>query len=258
LYGGVQGQATCNTDQIIGYLEGNPGPAAVWARTLRIEPSAIRPYVTGLSSVILRTDTRVTSYGLRGDQAIPSQVVLQAGTSILVEPAGLPRVRCGSGNPLDQARQPAPSAGSGGGSGGASAGPRYRGTPWRGFSPTTVIVIAPTRPIGSIIIVDLNTGVVIIRNPGITDVVIVGGLPLLLRPGDPVNQVGRGFPPGALVTVVYDNPAVVLGTSTADGGGNVAFTITIPLESGPGLHLITASGSGAVKVLQVYVLPPGA
>jgi hypothetical protein len=247
LYGGVQNTSTCNTDQIIGFLEGNPAPAAVWSRVLRIPPSAIRSYVTGLTPVILRTDTRVTSYGLKGDEAIASQAVLQAGTSILTEPSGLPRVRCGSGNPLDTARV-APRSSSGGGGGG-----RYLGTPWPGFSPTTVIVIAPTRPIGAIIIVDLNRGVVIIRIPGGTDVVIPT-LPPLLRPGDPDNIIGRGFPPGTLVTIRYDIPAVVLGTTTADGGGNVAFTVVIPAGTTSGLHVITAEGGGASSVYPVYIL----
>lgn len=248
LYGGTQGVSTCNTAQIISYLEGNPGPAAVWARVPRIPPSAIRSFVTGLTPVILRTDTRVTSYGLRGDRAIPSQVVLQSGTSVLVDQVGVPRVRCGSGNPLDVAQLRR-----------ASSPPTYRGTPWPRFAPGTVVIINPTRPIGAIIIVDLGGGTVIIRIPGdLGRDRVITVLPALLRPGDPVAVTGRQFPPGALVTIRYDDPAVVLGTVTADGGGNVATSVLIPANTGPGLHLVTAEGGGAVNVLPVYILPPGA
>lgn len=251
LYSGTQGASTCNTDQVIGYLEANPKPAAAWAGVPRIPPSSIRAFISGLVPVILRTDTQVTSFGLRDDKAIPSQMVLQSGTSVLVDLSGLPRVRCGSGNPLDQARVAPRSVGVG--------TPTYRGTPWPRFSPTTVIVIAPTRPIGSIIIVDLGGGGVLIRIPGnIGGDQVITVLPRLLRRGDPVNQTGRLFPPGTVVTVRYDNPAIVLGTTIADGGGNVFYTISIPPDSTSGLHLVTAEGAGVTNILPVYILPPGA
>jgi hypothetical protein len=246
LYGGTQRVSTCNSEQIIGYLETNPGPAAAWAKVPRIPPSAIRAFISGLTPVILRTDIRVTNFGLRDDEAVPAQVVLQSGTSVLVDPSGVPRVRCGSGNPLDN-----PRFGAGGGN------PSYVGTPWPRFSPTTVIVVAPTRAIGSIIIVDLGRGGVIIRLPG--DVgrdTVIAVLPSLLLPGDPVNVRGRVFPPGTPVTVRYDLPAEELGTTNADGAGNIAIRVSIPDDSGPGLHLVTAVGGGVSNVLPIYVLPP--
>lgn len=251
LYSGTQGASTCNTDQIIAYLEANPKPAAAWAGVPRIPPSSIRAFITGLVPVILRTDTQVTSFGLSGDTAIATQVVLQSGTSVLVDLAGVPRVRCGSGNPLDQARVPPPSV--------SGSGPIYRGTPWPRFSPTTVIVIVATRPIGAIIIVDLRGGGVLVRIPGaVGGDTVIAVLPRLLRRGDPVTVTGRLFPPGTLVTIRYDNPAVVLGTTNADGGGNVSTTVAIPGESTTGLHLVTAQGAGATNILPVYILPPGA
>jgi hypothetical protein len=167
---------------------------------------------------------------------------------VLVDLSGIPRVRCGSGNPLDQARQ-------------ASSGssPTYTGTKWPRFSPTTVIRIVPTRSIGSIIIVDLGGGGVLIRIPG--DVAadrLITVLPRLLRRGDPVTVTGRLFPPGTLVTVRYDVPAQDLGTVNADGGGNVATTVTIPPDSTDGVHQITSEGGGVTNILIVYVLPAGA
>ena len=155
LYAGAQGSSTCNTDQIISYLESNPKPAAAWATVPKILPTAIRGYISGLVPVILRTDTMVTSFGLSGDKAIASQAVLQSNTSVLVDLSGVPRVRCGSGNPLAQARPVS-----------SSATPTYTGTKWSRFSPSTVIVIVPTRAIGSIVIVDLGGRGVLIRIPG--------------------------------------------------------------------------------------------
>jgi hypothetical protein len=249
LYGGTQNASTCNTDQIIAYLETNPDPAVVWAGVLGIQPEAIRSYLTGLTPVVLRASTRVTSYGLAPGRAVPSQVVLQGGTSVLVEASGLPRVRCGSGNPLAQPWTSSPS----------SPAPRYRGTPWPGFSPATVIVIAPTTPIGAIIIVDLGRGLIIIRQPGtlIRDSVITV-LPALLRPGDPVLITGRQFPPGTQVSIVYDVPNVTLGIVNADGAGTVNTRVAVPAESSSGLHQVTAEGGGARNVLPIYILPPEA
>jgi hypothetical protein len=247
LYGGSENAALCNTEQIARFLETSSDRAAPWAQVLGIAPTQIRAFLTGLTSVVLRTDTRVTSYGFARGRAVPTQAVLQAGTAVLVDPSGLPRVRCGSGNPLDRPRAVAQR--------GSDGGPRYAGTPWPGFVPSAVIVIVPTTPIGSIILVDLTRGVIIIRQPGIVIVdLIIPTLPPLLRPGDPVVITGRLFPPGTLVTITYDNPALTLGTVTADGAGNVNTTVAIPAASTVGLHQVTAAGGGVSNVLLVYVL----
>ena len=42
------------------FLEQNPNKAAAWATTLGIQTTQIRDYVSGLTAVLLRTDTRVT------------------------------------------------------------------------------------------------------------------------------------------------------------------------------------------------------
>ena len=245
LYGGVENQPLCNTEQIIGYLERTPERAGPWADVLDVGALGIRGFLTGLTPAVLRIDTRVTSFGFRGGAAVPTQAVLQAGTVVLVDAAGQPRVRCGSGNPLDRARATRISG----------DGPRFAGTPWAGFSPTTIIVVAPTTPIGAIILVDLDRGVTIVRVPGGRDVVLAQ-LPPLLRPGDPVQVTGRLFPPGTLVTITYDAPAVTLGTATADGGGTFSTAVPIPAESTRGLHVVTAAGGGVTNLLTVYVLPP--
>ncbi|MGQ0573779.1 MAG: DUF6777 domain-containing protein [Pseudonocardia sp.] len=245
LYGGVENQTLCNTAQIIGYLETTPDRAGPWTEALGIAPGGIRAFLTGLTPVVLRVDTRVTSIGFRGGRAVPTQAVLETGTVVLVDAGGQPRVRCGSGNPLDRPR----SVRTGG------DGTRFAGTPWPGFSPTTIVVITPTAPIGAIILVDLRGGVTIVRVPGSPDVVIPQ-LPPLLRPGDPVAVAGRGFPPGTRVTITYDDPALTLATVAADGAGNVSTNVAIPAASTRGLHVVTATGGGVTNLLYVYVLPP--
>ncbi|PZT71125.1 hypothetical protein DN402_02310 [Streptomyces sp. SW4] len=54
---------------------------------------------------MLRADTRVTGHGLRGGRPVGGQAVLQAGTAVLVDDRGVPRVRCAGGNPLTRRRR---------------------------------------------------------------------------------------------------------------------------------------------------------
>ena len=55
--------ATCNAEQLITFLESDNAKALAWSRTLGIGVTDIRSYVSHLTPVILRTDTRVTNHG---------------------------------------------------------------------------------------------------------------------------------------------------------------------------------------------------
>ncbi len=67
---------------------------------LGLRTTQIRTYVSGLTDVLLRTDTRVTNHGYEDGIAIPIQSVLQAGTAVFVDKYGSPVVKCYCGNPL--------------------------------------------------------------------------------------------------------------------------------------------------------------
>jgi hypothetical protein len=154
LYGGTRNNAECDKAQLIAFLEQNPDKAAAWAAVHRIEPSAIRDYVDGLTPVVLIRDTRVTNHGFRNGAADARQSVLQAGTAVLVDERGVPRARCFCGNPL---LEPIP----------APVQPSYVGDAWPGFAPEKVEVIAPaTVPLAQIPVVDRQTGEVFGRPPG--------------------------------------------------------------------------------------------
>jgi hypothetical protein len=56
--------------------------------------------VAGLTAVRLRFDTRVTNHGFRDGEANAFQSILQAGTAVMVDDQGIPRVKCNCGNPL--------------------------------------------------------------------------------------------------------------------------------------------------------------
>jgi hypothetical protein len=85
----------------------------------------------GLTPVALRTDTAVTNHDYRDGRAVPVQSILQAGTAVLIDERGVPRVRCACGNPLGPPdHQPVTSY-------------EVDLPPWPGFSSRRVTVIEP-------------------------------------------------------------------------------------------------------------------
>jgi hypothetical protein len=145
LYGGTGDTAACDAAQLARFLSDNPAKARAWASVLGIGPDRIGAYLDGLNPVVLTRDTRVTNHGFTNGRATSFQAVLQAGTAVLVDANGVPRVKCSCGNPLT-----APS--------GAAVG-TVSGTPWPGYSTATVIVVVPApRPMTTFVLVDIDTG----------------------------------------------------------------------------------------------------
>ena len=100
LYGGTRSLMSCNPQQMIRYLEASPAKAAAWAAVEEISTSKISSYISGLTPMTLRYDTRVTNHGFVNGQADSIQEILQAGQAVLVDSYGVPRARCYCGNPL--------------------------------------------------------------------------------------------------------------------------------------------------------------
>lgn len=71
-----------------------------WAEILHLEGGGIAGYIQSLTPVLLQVDSRVTDHQLVGEEARPFQAVLEAGTAVLIDAYGVPRVRCASGSPL--------------------------------------------------------------------------------------------------------------------------------------------------------------
>ena len=132
LYGGT-GTNECNPVGIERYLNAHPDRQQAWARAQGIDPSMIHTVLASLTPVTLRIDTAVTNHGFRNGNPTQFQSVLQAGTAVLIDARGVPRVRCYCGNPLARPQQP--------------AAVRYEGQTWSGFSARSVTVInsAPAR-----------------------------------------------------------------------------------------------------------------
>jgi hypothetical protein len=146
LYGGTRNNSSCNRAQLVSFLQATPDKAAAWAAVQGITAAQIPAFVDGLTPVRLLVDARVTNHGFANGRATPRQSVLQAGTAVLVDDRGEPRVRCACGNPL-RAPMAAPTA------------PQYVGTPWPGFTPARTAVLAPApQPVGIFVLQDPGTG----------------------------------------------------------------------------------------------------
>jgi hypothetical protein len=91
LYGGARNNA-CDAQAIGTFLKTRPVTAAAWTSALGLRSDQIEPFLGSLTPLTLRTDTAVTNHGFQDGRATPFQAVLQAGTAVLVDAEGLPRV----------------------------------------------------------------------------------------------------------------------------------------------------------------------
>ena len=145
LYGGTRNLSSCDPEQMITYLGQTPDKARAWASVFKITTDQIPAYIRDLTPVVLRTDTRVTNHGFENGQATPFQSVLQAGTAVLVDKLGVPRVRCACGNPL---LEPV-----------AVSSAVYSNEQWAKFSPESLsLVRASSTPIATFVLYDAATG----------------------------------------------------------------------------------------------------
>ncbi|GGP63094.1 DUF6777 domain-containing protein [Streptomyces melanogenes] len=142
LYGGTRNKASCDVEKQIDALTADPAKNKAFASAEGIAPDAVPTYLRSLTPVQLRIDTRVTNHGYRNGSAAPYQAVLQAGTAVLVDDRGVPRVRCACGNPLLPAV--------------AQKGtPKPTGDAWPAYRPSNVAVVAPaTRAVDKFVVFD--------------------------------------------------------------------------------------------------------
>ncbi|MEW1689370.1 DUF6777 domain-containing protein [Streptomyces sp. NPDC091265] len=143
LYGGTRSVGSCDVGKQIRLLTADRARRAAFAQASGIAPADVPDFLHGLTPVLLRADTRVANHGFSGGAATTFQSVLQAGTAVMVDRHGLPRVRCAGGNPLT------PPAG------GVDAA-AVRGRKWAGYDPARVVVVEPApREVTDLVIVDV-------------------------------------------------------------------------------------------------------
>lgn len=128
LYGGTRNVSSCDVEKQVTVLRANPAKNDAFASVVGVESSDVPAYLRSLTPVQLRMDTRVTNHGYRDGAATSYQAVLQAGTAVLVDDRGVPRVRCACGNPLKP-----PVA--------LKTTPEPKGDSWPSYRPQNVVVV---------------------------------------------------------------------------------------------------------------------
>ena len=146
LYGGSGRLSACDPAAIAEFLADHPDKAAAWAGVRGIESDAIAGYLDTLTPVLLLHDTLVTNHGFAGGVATPIVSVLQAGTAVLVDPTGLPVVRCACGNPLT-----APPAVD-------LSTATLQGARWDEFDLGRTLVVTGGAAVSQLVVVDVSTG----------------------------------------------------------------------------------------------------
>ncbi|MDP3972899.1 MAG: hypothetical protein Q8P61_08335 [Candidatus Nanopelagicales bacterium] len=157
-YAGQKEVSACDKAKLVSELTSDSTKAQAFAGVAGISASGIPAFIDGSAAVVLRSDTRITNHNLENGSAVAYQYVLQAGTAVLVDQTGMPRVRCVCGNPLLP-----PVA--------ITTTVTYTGPPWPGWDPTTVVVVVPGPPRDTLVIVDTDTGEdidVAVQTPGQT------------------------------------------------------------------------------------------
>ncbi|MFD0515054.1 DUF6777 domain-containing protein [Streptomyces aureus] len=154
LYGGTQSVGSCDVEKQVTFLTADPTKERAFAGAEGISAASVPGFLRGLTPVVLRADTRVTNHGYRSGEATSYQAVLQAGTAVLVDDRGMPRVRCACGNPLGP---PVAFKGT----------PNTQGQQWSGYRPAQVVVVTPApKVITNIVIVNITNNTWVERKVG--------------------------------------------------------------------------------------------
>lgn len=100
LYAGAERSTLCDVPAAANHLDAYPERSAPWAHAVGIDVPKIPYYLNTLTPVALIADTWVTASKLSDGATVPVQQVLQAGTAVLIDQAGVPRLHCATGDPL--------------------------------------------------------------------------------------------------------------------------------------------------------------
>jgi hypothetical protein len=184
LYGGSLHRELCDRNELVATLTSDAAKAAAWKA--KVGADDILEYTNALTPVLLRADTRVTRYDYIDGTARPVQAVLEAGTVVLVDDRGMPRVRCARGNPLSPPV--------------LARDTDIEGTEWTGFDPERLFVVqAAANAVNELKVVDITTGALLAVPIG------AGPLSPVAPPPSPAPSSTSGF--AETPDAVEQNPA---------------------------------------------------
>ncbi|MFE2133827.1 DUF6777 domain-containing protein [Streptomyces sp. NPDC059466] len=215
MYGGTRAAGSCDVDRQAALLAADPRRTQAFALAAGIARTAVPDFLRGLTSVVLRADTRVTDHGYRDGRVTGFQAVLQAGTAVLVDDRGVPRLRCACGNPLNTPVAPR----------GTTA---TRGQAWSAFRPGEVIEVTPApAALSSVTIIDLDDDTWIERRIGDD-----GRRDVAVRPPEAgAPDIGpSGVPPTGPDTSAQASPSA---SGRPDPGDSPSGTGRSPEDSAP-------------------------
>lgn len=144
LYGSTTAGEACDRPALALHLGADTDVRTTWAGLAGVAPDEVASTVMGLTPLVLRHDTAVTNHTYQAGGGHRYQAVLQAGTAVLVDDQGLPRVQCSCGNPLlapDLLEGPVD----------------LDGDAWDGFTREDVIAVEP-EPVDEFATIDIDTG----------------------------------------------------------------------------------------------------
>ncbi|MER7755594.1 DUF6777 domain-containing protein [Kitasatospora sp. NPDC097643] len=221
VYAGTMSKPSCDTERLITMVSaGDKGRA--WASAAGISQGDIPSYLRSLTSAYLRVDTRVTNHNYKSGAVVEYQSALQAGTAVLVDAQGVPRVRCACGNPLNAPK--------------LETNAKYVGKPWPGFHPTTVIiVVAAPQPVSELILVNVETAGWFARLTGQIKVVDKATEP-------PKGPLAPGVPPPSKMPPSTSSPTTTT-SGTTSGATTSGATTSGATTSGATTSGSTTSGS---------------
>lgn len=135
----------CDVAAISTALQRDDDARAAWAELMGVSPDDVTATLSKLTPLVLTRDTAVTNSRYAKGQPSTFPAILQAGTPVLVDEAGMPRVKCSCGNPLTPAK--------------IERGADLEGARWEGFDPGEVVSVTQgVVPDGGVATIDLATG----------------------------------------------------------------------------------------------------
>ncbi|GAB09901.1 hypothetical protein GOARA_048_01030 [Gordonia araii NBRC 100433] len=143
LYAAATTRLTCEVGPLVSGLESDTARRSAFASVMGSSPTQVVADTLNMASLVLLHDTKVAAHSYVDGKVEAYQAVLEAGTPVLVDASGMPRVRCSGGVPL----------------GAPESGAKVpRSGEWSGYSASKVVTVTPGGTASGFDAVDVDKG----------------------------------------------------------------------------------------------------